>query len=44
MYAFDLPAHGKSFPYQNYMPGEHIFPVTTSPLLLDTFSQQAVIS
>lgn len=23
MYAFDLPAHGRSFPYQNYVPGGH---------------------
>ena len=23
MYAFDLPAHGRSFPYQNYHPGSH---------------------
>ena len=23
MYAFDLPAHGRSFPYKNYVPGGH---------------------
>ena len=23
MYALDLPAHGKSFPYEHYMPGRH---------------------
>ncbi|KAB8349572.1 hypothetical protein FH972_023596 [Carpinus fangiana] len=23
MYSFDLPAHGKSFPYENYIPGKH---------------------
>ena len=31
MYAFDLPAHGKSFPYETYVPGQSILPCLSEP-------------